>query len=86
MTSRKGTVAKHYSKGDTMEELKTISTCNFCGEKKEVIPFKKSDRMICADCLIDLHDRIEGHFLPGTNNTNLKENRSCQNVAVASGT
>ena len=66
-----------------MEEIKVISRCNFCGETKEVIPFKKSDKLICAECLIDLHDRIEGHFLPATNRENVKDNLSCLNAAVA---
>lgn len=66
-----------------MEEIKVISKCNFCGETKEVIPFKKSDKLICAECLIDLHDRIEGHFLPATNRENVKDNLSCLNAAVA---
>ena len=67
-----------------MEEIKVIGLCNYCGEKKEVIP-TEDNRMICAECLIEYHDRIDGHFLPGTKHINVKEILSCQDVAVASG-
>jgi hypothetical protein len=83
MISRKGIAVKVKIKRCNMEEMKLISKCNFCGETKEVIPFKKSDKLICADCLIDLHDRIEGHFLPATKNDNVKDNRPCQLNAIA---
>ena len=67
-----------------MEEIKVIDKCSFCGETKEVIPMKDSQKLICADCLIEYQDRVEGYFLPATNNRNEKDNRLCQlNVAVA---
>ena len=66
-----------------MEEIKIIGHCNFCGETKEVIP-ATDNRNICADCAIELQDRVEGHFLPVTkNNENVKDNRSCQQLVTA---
>ena len=78
----KGTVAKNIQRGESMEEIKVIGLCNYCGEKKEVIP-TEDNRMICAECLIEYHDRIDGHFLPGTNRENVKDNRLCQQPVFA---
>jgi hypothetical protein len=67
-----------------MEDIKVIDKCSFCGETKEVIPMKDGQKLICAECLIDLQDRLEGYFLPATNRENIKDNRLCQtNAAVA---
>jgi hypothetical protein len=67
-----------------MEEIKVIGKCNWCGEIKEVVPMKDSQKMICAECLIDLWDRLEGHFLPATKQNEIaKDNRSCQQLATA---
>jgi hypothetical protein len=68
-----------------MEEIKVIALCNYCGDIKEVIPLKDTQKMICAECLIDLHDRLEGYFLPASKHTNdnVKENLPCQQLAIA---
>ncbi|MDD5006686.1 MAG: hypothetical protein PHS33_09335 [Candidatus Omnitrophica bacterium] len=61
-----------------MEDVKIIAECSFCGIEKEVIPMIDSNKKICADCLIDLQDRLEWHYVPTpTNNNNVKEKMSC---------
>lgn len=64
-----------------MEDVKFIGLCNYCGETKEVIK-TTDDRNICADCAIDMQDRIEGHYLSANKNSYNVKNKSCQNVAA----
>ena len=66
-----------------MEEKKIIDKCTYgCGKTREVIPCGNG-KMICAECLIELNDRIEGHYLPKPNMTNAKENPICHHALVA---